>query len=160
SRKSVRLLASFVPEDTPPEIFGKFATRSFEGGVASTAGLLIESAREAGTLDALAQEAAKLASEKVENGEALLTLVRLARAEGETVKVSLNNRREELVKLEANQNDRSPVRWSDALIARACLNDPALRGEIGEPMARSLINRSQRLQNGGFLSHLRRDLAA
>src|SRR5262249_45423547 len=89
-----------------------------------------------------------------------LTLVRLARGEGGKVKVSLDARREELVKIDANQNDRSPVRWSDALIARACLNDPALRGEIGEPMARSLINRSQRLQNGGFLSHLRRDLAA
>jgi tetratricopeptide (TPR) repeat protein len=159
NRKSVRLLASFVPEDTPPEVFGKFASPAFEAGVASTAGMLIASAREAGTLDELATEVAKLADQKVENAEALLVLVRVAQGQGATVRKRLEPRLAELQKIATTEATRSKaVLWSDLLAARAALADPALR-DLGEAMARALIGQSQRTQNWSFLVHLRRDLA-
>ena len=61
--KSVRLLATFVPEDVPPAIFGTFATSAFDEGVVSTAGMLLAAAREADALDDLAREAARVAEE-------------------------------------------------------------------------------------------------
>ncbi|HEU0116494.1 MAG TPA: hypothetical protein VFQ80_17520, partial [Thermomicrobiales bacterium] len=53
-RRSVRVLAAFVPTETPPAAFGKFTVPP--DGVFSTPALLIDAAREVGKLDELAAE--------------------------------------------------------------------------------------------------------
>jgi tetratricopeptide (TPR) repeat protein len=160
NRKSVRLLASFVPEDTPPEVFGKFPTSTFDAGVAGTAGMLIQAAREAGTLETLAAEATKLADQNVENARSLLVLAEMARARGTVVAPRLGARVDELKKIASDNNNRTPVLWADALVARAALGDAALRDGPGQAMTRALLTQSQRTQNYSFQAHLRRDLAA
>ncbi len=156
NRKSVRLLATFVPEDVPPAVFGEFPTSAFDAGIASTAGMLIDAAREAETIDELAREAAQLADQKVENAETLLILTHCARELGELAKPRLKAR---LEKIKADASKNPPAIWSDVLLARACTNTPALRRDPGLDLIRALISQSQKTQNWAFLSHLRRDLA-
>jgi tetratricopeptide (TPR) repeat protein len=156
NRKSVRLLATFVPEDVPPAVFGTFPTSAFDAGIASTAGMLIAAAREGGTIDELAREAAQLADQKVENAETLLILTHCARELGGLAKPRLKAR---LEKIKADASKNPPVLWSDFLLARACTNNPALRRDPGLELIRALISQSQKTQNWAFLSHLRRDLA-
>jgi hypothetical protein len=161
-RKSVRLLASFAPDDAPPPCFGQFANPALDAGVAGTSTLLIRAAREAGTLDALADEAAKLAAEKVENAESLLVLVEVARGRGASVKGRLADR---LARLRGKPfvpgptANAPPVSWPDLLAARAALGDPGLRDEVGEPLALALLDRAERGQAQDMLCHLRDDLA-
>jgi tetratricopeptide (TPR) repeat protein len=156
NRRSVRLLASFVPEDVPPAVFGTFPTSAFDAGIASTAGMLIASAQEAETLDELAREATQLADQKVENAETLLILTQVAREMGELARPRLRAR---LDKIKAEASKNPPVLWADVLLARACANHPALRRDPGVELIRALISQSQKTQNWAVLSHLRRDLA-
>src|SRR5207248_649437 len=80
SRKSVRLLGAFVPTDAPPPVFGTPTVPP--DGVVSTAGLLIDAARETGQLDALAAELKKLVDEKVENARPIHWLADVVRGQG------------------------------------------------------------------------------
>jgi tetratricopeptide (TPR) repeat protein len=158
-RNSVRLLAAFVPEDAPPESFGSFHPPT--GGVVSTASLLIDAARELGRLDALAEEARKLAEAKVENARTLSVLIELARGRGESVASALEEIQAALpAKIPGDDRvARSSLAWSDYLIARACLADPTLATR-GQAMAGPLSEHALKVQDAAFLSHLRRDAAA
>ena len=154
NRRSVRLLATYVPEDVPPAVFGDFKTSTFEAGVAGTAGMLIAAAREAETLDDLAREVATLAEQKVENAETLLILTHIARELPELAKPRLKARLDRL-KTEAGNH---PVLWSDVLLARAALNVPLLQTP-GEDFAQALVSQSKGRQTWFFLEHLRQELA-
>jgi hypothetical protein len=148
--KPIRLLATFVPQDAPPDVFGDFSTPKFEAAVASTAGMLIAAARESGSLDELAQEVTTLAREKVENAETLLILTQIARKQQKLATPRITARLDALKDANAG-----PALWSDLLLARACLGDESLERDPGQAFTRSLIARSQRRQNWAFLSHLR-----
>ncbi len=161
NRKSIRLLASYVPRDVPPPIFGKFDNSAFDHGVASTVGMLIQAARELGVLDELAGEAASLANQKVENADALLALVQIQRGQPLSAKPKLLARLAELREYAGKEQHRGrAILWSDVLVARACLRDKALWVELGEPMAVALIQQAQRTQNWPFLSDMRYEFEA
>jgi hypothetical protein len=146
ARRSVRVLAGLVPD-----------------GVADTASLLIAAARDAGKLDALADEARALADQDVENARALLVLVGSAQGRGASVEPSARavaGRAQSAAAATTPGPARagSPA-WSDVLTARACLADPAL-GAVGESMALDLIARSRRVEAPAFEGLLTRDLVA
>ncbi len=159
NRQSIRLLASFVPLDTPPKAFGTFPTSMFDDGVASTAGMLLSAAREADTLDDLSRELQNLADKKIENAEPLLILAQMARELGPMMKPRLQARAQVLkTRVDKNQNGQG-IPWSDVLLARAALRDRALWKDVGPAMTQSLITLSQRSQTWAHLAHLRRDYA-
>ena len=108
-RRMVRILAAAGPDDPPPPAFLKRdpaaagAPASPDRGKAhdevfSTATALIDSAREAGTLDTLADAARAAAGEKVENAQALHLLVEMSRGRGESIRPQLEARLQELIK--------------------------------------------------------------
>ncbi|MBX6316098.1 MAG: hypothetical protein IRY99_24770, partial [Isosphaeraceae bacterium] len=107
NRKSIRLLACALPADAPPQVFGTFPIpdqaqallgpdMAENSGVASTAGLLIDAARQIGQLDELAEDAQKAADQKLENARALLILVQRARGQGAAVEPLVKELRDEL----------------------------------------------------------------
>jgi tetratricopeptide (TPR) repeat protein len=175
TRKSVRLLAAFVPTDGPPAVFAGVLPLSSrgagqgEGGqadgalhqaddVVSTASLLVEAAREAGTLDELSEQLQTAADEKVENARVLHLLAQIARGQPEAVAPVVKHLAAEIPKKTPNQNERKPIEWSNYLLARTCATEPNLR-DIGEQMLKDLIVHSQRVQDHLFMTHLRHDLA-
>ncbi len=163
-RKSIRLLAGFVPEDHAiPSKFGPMPYVAL-GGIAATPALLFDAAREAGQIDDLATEVWKAAEAKVENARPLRTLAYIATGQPERAESAILDRVDELKK-QADQpngggrNGRQPaIEWPDYLVARRALADPSL-DVAGEMMARALIGQAQKHQNWMFLSRLRRDLA-
>jgi hypothetical protein len=182
NRKSVRLLAAFLPSDGPPSVFSAFGSRPSatgqngesesalpkaesrvpiaDGGVASSAALLLRAAKEVGKLEELANEVQKLAEQKVENAQMLLVLVQSARGQGETVEAHVK----ELVAARktpaVNVGDRTgrteakSVEWADFLVARACVADPKLR-EQGLELTRHLLEQSKKAQDHTFMGRLR-----
>ncbi len=132
--------------------------------VVGNATLLIDAAREVNKLDELAGELKTLADQKIENADTFYSLVQIARGEGASVEPQLKAILEERKKSESKPQVpnrygyRDPISWSDYLTARACLTDPKLR-ELGEGLCRHLLLNTQRVQEHGFMSHLRQDLA-
>ena len=125
-----------------------------------TASALVDAAREAGTLDDLATATAAAVEQKVENAEALLTLVDLARGQPAAIKPRLAARidalaKEAEVKPEANpEPDRDPPEqdprsfpWTDYLLAHAALtqDDPGLLDQ-GIRLAGLLIESAQKVR--------------
>jgi hypothetical protein len=172
SRKSVRLLVSFVPGDEPPAVFKvKPLPASWAGGLASSAALLIDAAREAGQLDALAEAVRPLADQKVENARALLVLVERARGRGAEAapiarEVSKGIRDKWPAPTEADPQPIAAARQpaiaidrNDLLVALACLGDPAL-AVLGETMVRDLITHARRSRSLVYEAFLYRELAA
>jgi tetratricopeptide (TPR) repeat protein len=153
NRSSVRLLATYVPEDAPPAVFGNFKSTTFDGGMASTAAMLIEAARAVDALDDLARQAAEVDRTKVEDAGTLLILTQIAREQSGLAKARI---RERTAKVKAMTT--GPIPWSDLILVRACLNDPELERDPGEAYARALIGLCQKTQSWQHLSHLRRDL--
>jgi tetratricopeptide (TPR) repeat protein len=163
NHKAVRLLASFVPEDAPPELFGKFAQPSTAdpfGGLISMAGLLIDVARQTGQLGELAEEVRKLAEAKTENAEILRLLIEIARSHGAEVASQLRAIQASLPKKVPpdTETQQTAIAWSDYLLARACLADDRL-ADLGEAMASSLIAHARKARLRPFAAHLHRDLA-
>jgi hypothetical protein len=122
--------------------------------VVDTASALIDAAREAGALDALADEVRALADREVEQARALLVLVEVARGRVESaatlareLAAALPGKRPEadppLTSLYLASTRPRPPAWADVLVARACLGDPAL-GAVGEAMARDLVTHARR----------------
>jgi hypothetical protein len=165
TRKAVRLVGSFVPEDVPPAAFGKIervATKDGPGVVSSPM-LLIEAARELGKLDELTAAVEQAVAQKAENADALLVILQVARGQGAKVRPQLDKLMAELPKKheppkEGENRERKPVEWSDYLVARACITDPQL-ARMGGRMVQELLFQAQQTQNHQFLTHLRRDVA-
>jgi hypothetical protein len=157
-RKSVRVVAAFVPEDAPPEPFGKFPNAA-DRGVASTAQILIDAAREAGRLDELAAELAKAAEQKTENAAELLVLTQLALGREADAEPKLRALLEEWSKLkEGNPNPWAGAAkdwWPSYLELRAALARPTL-ADLGHRLARKFPNT---YWDFSFSPHLTRDLA-
>jgi tetratricopeptide (TPR) repeat protein len=170
-RRSLRVLGTFVPTDTPPAAFGKFTPPP--DGVFSTFDLLVGAARDAGKLDELAADAKRLADRKAENGTALYVVVQVARGQGGTTLALVRQQLDELRKkafappppqsmfrFYGGPEMNGPVlEWADVLLARACLSDPKL-AEVGESMARLLIGMAEKSQNWALVTHLRSAMAA
>src|SRR6185312_6047764 len=116
---------SLVPVDVPPAPFGTFPTSGFDDGVVSTAVMLIDAAREADKLDELARECQALTDRKLENAEALLILTQISRGLAPAMKPRVNARVAQL-RQSLDKKQAGPVRWSDALVWRACVRDRAL----------------------------------
>jgi tetratricopeptide (TPR) repeat protein len=175
SRKSVRLLGAFVPTDAPPPAFA--TPKVPPDGVVSTAGLLIDAAKEIGQLDALATELKKLVDEKVENARPIHWLAELVRGQGSGVVNEIGERVAELKK----KNDEPPpppqtgpryyygpfgeqeeqkeiVNWSDYLVTRACMQDAGLAG-LGEAFAEQMLRQATRAKNWPMIIQLRNELA-
>ncbi len=164
-RKSIRLLSTFVPEDRAiPTRFGPMPHVGLDG-VASTIGLLIDSAREVGKLDALLLEAKAAASAKVENAQALLILASVASGRSSEVNNLVQAQLDDLKKLKDRPRARpdddggraSKVEWRDYLVCRAILANPST-GPQGATFARILIGLAQTNQDWPFLGRVRRDL--
>ena len=148
----------------------------------STTTALIEAARQAGTLDQLADLARAVAdlkaAQKVENAEVFYLLVELARAEGAKVAPRIEARLAELIKenetapepasnsgvtrsrLSTARSERLTFPWTDSLVATLALRDkdPAV-GRLGERLTQALIKRGEILSDWPVLSRLRGDLA-
>ena len=105
-RRVVRILAAQGARDLAPDVFARTeppepmpaANSSADGRVLSTAAALIDAARQAGTLDKLADEARAAAEQKIENAETLHVLVELARGQGPRVAPRIEARLAELIK--------------------------------------------------------------
>lgn len=181
SRKSIRLFAAFVPEDIPPEVFGKVdvlrrkndiaegAGELDPRGVASTVNMLIDAARESGKLDELAAEAKNAADEKIENGAALRILVEVARDQPRAVESLVKAAREALPKKSENptempggqsvnaQNRVRQIEWPDYLIAHACAKNASLAAH-SLPMLKQLLAHAQKTQSWIFMTHLEQEI--
>ena len=144
-RRMVRILAAVGSDDQPPPGFSKRqpaaagvrATPDQGKGhdeVFSTATAPIESAREVGALDTLADAVRAAAGEKVENAQALHLLVEMSRGRGESVRPQLEARLQEVLKDADAQPDSSgspqiarkagqsrAFPWTDYLLARTAL---------------------------------------
>ena len=159
-RRTVRLLAGFVPESKFSQVFRE---------VADTASLLIAAARDAGKLDALAAELGPLDSQGVENARALRILVEAARGQGAAVEslaqsIAADLRRKGPGRTAVNaplavSGGAMPPAWPDILVARACLAVPALRS-VGDAMASDLIAHAEQAQATDFKALLVREFAA
>ena len=159
-RKSVRLVAGFLPESMPSEVYR---------GVADTASLLIAAARDAGKLDELGAELEALDSQGVENARVLRILVAAARGQDDTVAplaqaiaADLHRqgpRRTRSTPVLSTSGGAMPPAWPDILVARACLAEPALRA-VGEAMASDLIAQAEQAQATEFKGLLVRAFAA
>jgi tetratricopeptide (TPR) repeat protein len=140
-RKTVRVAGAFVPETRQtPAARGRPATAGPSGAL-STAGTLIDAARELGKLDELAAAVQAAVEQKAENAPPLFWLVQVVRGQGRAVEPQLRERTVALAaKLKTLPADPFEVitsatranyphaeQWSDFLLARACLADPPLR---------------------------------
>ena len=142
-------------------------------GPADTFALLIEAAREANTLDALAADLKPLVTKKTPRAETLAILVDIARGRFDEVAPKVRKRADALMEAAA----RSPTAASDdpfssitdsatpddqladLLFARACLAEPKLR-DIGSSLADSLFKiPARRYYFSDLTSKLRRELA-
>jgi hypothetical protein len=167
-RTSVRLLATRAAEGAPPAAFGAGPAPVPGGGVVDTATPLIAAAREAGRLDALADEVRALAGQNVENARALLVLVESARGAGAAAISAAQAVADEVARrvpprgapLDAATRalGAAPV-WPDVLVARACLADPALEAP-GKALARSLPALPPGTASMGIEGVLARDFGA
>src|SRR5262249_50099070 len=156
--------AAVGSDDAPPAAFRK-SKAATDGGkhpdeVFSTATTLIDAAREAGALEALAAEARAAAGEKVENAQALHLLIELASGRGQAVRPQIEARLQEVMKHAEAQPDPSttvrrgggsaprPFPWTDYLLAQTALDqgDPAIRG-LGLRLLEALLKPAQRLQD-------------
>ena len=160
TRKTVRLLAGFIPVSVPPEDFHQ---------VADTATLLIAAARETGKLGELGAELGKLDRQGVENARVLLILVEAARGRGASVAPLAQAAAADLPRKWPAKSPLTgpalspgvgvPPDWSDVLVARACLAEPTLR-PVGEAMVRDLITHAARARVKGLESLLAGAFAA
>lgn len=186
-RRSIRILAALGTRDLAPDAFthaGETDRKgngppSAEDSILSTAAALIEAARQAGTLDQLADEARTAAEQKIENAETLHILVELARGRGTAVVPRLESRLAELVKQNRERerdrvkagnatgstasNSRNFVKfpWNDTLAARAALaaSDRTV-AELGRRLTLALVDRAEKSSDYPVLAALRADLAA
>ncbi|MHB1556493.1 MAG: DUF1583 domain-containing protein [Isosphaeraceae bacterium] len=188
-RRSVRILAAIGTRDLAPSTFTHAGAKdrsengadahSAEDSILSTAALLIDAARQAGTLEALADEARAAAEQKIENAETLHILVELARGRGTAVVPRLESRLAELLKQNRERerdrakagnatgstasNSQNFVKfpWNDALAARAALaSSNRAVAELGRRLTLALIDRAEKTGDYPVLAALRADLAA
>jgi tetratricopeptide (TPR) repeat protein len=177
NRRVVRMLAALGSSGEAPAEFARGIGR--DAGppeeLISTATALVESARAAGTLDALADEARSAAGESIENAESLSSLIELARGRTDVVRgriegriAALKKEAEERAKPEETAPDRPPMRnqkplsfpWSDYLLARAALaqDEPGVL-ELGYRLAEALGERATLVDQYAVLPRLESDLA-
>ena len=177
-RKSVRLLAAFVPQEELPEAFHDVASASAaaenrssggltkfsnaSGDLMSTLTMLVEAAQAGGQLDELAKlahEAAHDPDQKIENAAALEIVVQLARRRPENVREAATALAAELASTPPAQAWRaSGLPGAEYLAANACASNAAL-GDVGMGMLATLLTHAQQSQNHPLLSHLRIDVA-
>ena len=185
-RRVVRILTSLAANEMAPEVFsrsGDIAKTAGDQTVVNTTTALIEAARQAGTLNQLADEARAAAdlsaAQKVENAEAFYLLVELARGQGPKVAPRIEARLTELIKENENRpsppiNDGLPKSrlvgagaeslkfpWTDSLVASAALRDKdSAISHLGELFTQELVKRGEMVNNGAIMSRLRGELAA
>jgi tetratricopeptide (TPR) repeat protein len=168
-RRSVRLLATALPIDTPPSAFGVTRVEPTSSGLASTAGLLIDAASRLGKLDELAAELERADGQKVENAAALRVLVEVARGRAAPVEPAAQGLRDELArrwpKDPSGPNPMGgavppkPIEWSDILVAEASLHHDALRPH-GRAMLQAILDQARKTQNWNVQALASRLLAA
>ncbi|HQU42837.1 MAG TPA: hypothetical protein PK867_08490, partial [Pirellulales bacterium] len=177
-RKSVRLLAAFVPQEELPEAFHDVASASAaaenrssggltkfsnaSGDLMSTLTMLVEAAQAGGKLDELAKlahEAAHDPDQKIENAAALEIVVQLARRRPENVREAATALAAELASTPPAQAWRaSGLPGAEYLVANACASNAAL-GDVGMGILATLLTHAQQSQNHPLASHLRIDVA-
>jgi predicted Zn-dependent protease len=144
-------------------------------GPSSTFELLIETAREAGRLDALAAAVRPLVEQKMAQAEPFALLIDIARGRFDDAAPRVRRRAEELAQRAARFQDAAksmprfrmvqdtsaaPEQMADALLALTCLAEPKLR-DAGLALADRLIAFQEPLPTLGALSwRLRREAAA
>ncbi len=163
-RPGVRLLVAFAPPGVPPEAFGRFRSFDPARGVISYPDLLIDAARDAGTLDDLAAALGPAVAKKAENAEALAVILALARGRTAEAEPSLQalliewSKKTEAPRAGGQVASPTPSArpLADALQVRAALGDPTLAELAGRLGAKLL----PRLADRTLADHLRLDLAA
>jgi hypothetical protein len=182
-RRSVRILASPGARAMVPDVFrGASPTDGPESpreASSSTAAALIDAARQAGTLDALAAEARAAAEQKIENAEVLETLVELARGQVSKVAPRIESRLAELTSEGRERAGMKPASAAsttpaiasdrgagkrlrnDELVARAAIEsgDPAIAA-LGGRMVAALLRRAERDDDLAAIAGLRTAIAA
>ena len=172
ARTSVRLLGEFVSQEPPPVAFTTAKLPPFVASdVVSTAGLLLDAAREAGKLEELDGELQQAVDNKKEGAEILWMLTRIARGQAGSISTRLARFASELHAkvpepgsnsqlISRNDPSRNTVEWPAFLLARACLADLGL-AETGERLANDLIAiGAVQYQSRAFVQLLPLDLAA
>ncbi len=163
-RKSVRWVVEVAADARPPSPFPGPKPAS-DRGIVATPLILIEAAREAGTLDALADRVKLLADQKVENAAKLLAQVDLARGRAKEATSAVRARAEDLAKNPPEPSNNRFGRakgldWSDYLLAQSAIaSGDADLAAVGEDLTLRLLAASKRTHNASMLGMLRRDLA-
>ena len=189
-RRVVRILASLGARDLELDVFAQSRSgakpdtrrsQGFDEPVVSTAAALIDAAREAGTLDQLAEEARAAADQKIENGEALDTLIEIANGHAPKVipriearlTILLRENQEKAAEkagdmstrsgaIASNDQDRkkSSFPWTDYLVARSLLRggDASIAG-LARRLTRALTERAEQVNDWAMLARLNCDLA-
>ncbi|HVX15288.1 MAG TPA: DUF1583 domain-containing protein [Pirellulales bacterium] len=175
-RKSVRLLAAFVPQPDIPEVFsqakstataqsvaaGATRFRNGAGDLMSTLAMLVEAAQANGQIEELSEVARRAAhdpDQKIENAAPLEILIELVRQRPESVREAAVGLAAELPQMLTGTSARSSfTHWADYLVANACASNPTLI-DVGGEMLAALTGHAQRTQNQALLAHLRIDVA-
>ena len=189
----MRLLTSLAARDMAPDVFAHAESsppsKAEPAGagrgdarpdLVSTATALIDAARQAGTLDQLADEARAAAepsgAQKIENAEVLHLLVELARGQGTKVAPRIEARLAELIKENRGPSrratahsrvrssgprissaDRVKFPWTDYLLARAAVRADEPIGGLGLRLTRALVERAERVNDWALIGdHARR----
>lgn len=157
--RRVLQLAYFTPTQSPPAVFLGFdPPDGTDDGVVSFTELLIRAASRAGKLGELEAELQWAADQRFEGAEQVLVLVRIALGKRDAARPHVDAVLADLTHYLATEpGHRRLVQWHHYLMARACLRDDGLR-EVGEELARALLDQSQRLRDFAFQTHLARDL--
>lgn len=157
-RQTIRMMAKFGPQDSPPEIFVKGLLQLGQigrpQGVESSAKLLVQAATEVNKLDQLEAEVQPLVDQKLDRARELLALIRLAQKKAKAVepdiKVMLQETREKMPK----SGERVDAPWPKFLVAREALFDPEVR-LLGQELASELMMFTKTTQNHQMLADLR-----
>ena len=141
ARATVRSFNAYAPVDLPPESFGRSIPVSEGSGLVSTLEMLVQAAKQAGMLDALAAETRQAVEKKREGAEALLTLVQIAQGRAAEVEPALrtlladwSKKVDEPAQSIFGSPPPKPSPWSDVLRVRAALADPTL-ADLGRRLA-------------------------
>ncbi len=122
---------------------------------------LAEAARECEALDELLEAVQPLADRRVENAQALLQLIQIARGQGAKWEPSLQkfvkDRRAAWAAPLENSRDRLRVSADDVMVATAALRDAELR-RSGIGFANAILQQSYAANFGTYLPQMRREL--
>lgn len=171
-RKSVRILITSVPYETPPAAFAPTVEGIQPGGqfrlagdaplahIFSTATLLVDTAAKLGKLHELTAQLKTLVDQDVENAPELFAVAALASGQSEAARPIAEKIAQEVAERvkSTDYNQLRNFQWSHFLVALACLKDDSL-WELGEQICTDMSLQAKKSGNRDLLPHAWRGVA-